>query len=520
MAGPAAANRRPDAETIDGYRQALARAPRNAAALAQFAALLLRAGEPREAIGRLTKGVRTMPGDPGLRHLLGAAYLQADDLRNAEIHLRKALKLAPNSVPFLRTLGDCCLRAQKSAEAEAYYRKAVSIAPRDAESRVRLAGLLAYKGARKEALDAYRGLLSDGFKHPLVYAGLFEASDYSDTTDKPPEYAPAAALAENESVPPPVRRMLHFALARIDRMQKRREAEFDRYRRGKALFAGRFDLDHFAETVAALKMAITPGFFADRRDFADRSERPLLVFGMPRSGTTLTEHILSAHPQVSGAGELRYFARAARALGIADRRGETTPPPDAIAERIRSIDAPEAKRLRAGYLDQLQNLGGGKVRVTDKMPHNFLHLWLIALLFPRATFIHCTRDPLATCFSCFTTDLGDAHGYTADFETLAGYYRLYKDLMQHWSSVLPIRIVQNSYERLVTNPETAARSMIEAARLPWHDACLEFHRRDRVAQTASYAAIREPVHTRSVEKWRAYENEIAPLRQALSRHGL
>ena len=520
MKGQEPGNRVLNAEAIDQHRRAVAHAPRDATALAQLAAVLLRAGKRREAIDYLTKGVRTIPGHPGLLHLLGAAYLQADEPRSAEIQLRKALKLSPKSTPILRTLGDCCLRMQKAGEAESYYRKAAAAAPCDIESRMRLAGLLAYKGARADARNAYRALLADGVKHPLVYAGLIEASDYSDATDQPTEYAPAAELAENPAVPPPLRRMLHFAIARIDRAQNQREAEFERYRRGKSLFEGRFDLAYFGEVVAALKEAVTPALFADRQDFADKSERPLLVFGMPRSGTTLTEQMLSAHPQVSGAGELRFFSRAARALGISERRTATSLPPGAIAERIGSIAAPEAERLRAGYLDQLQNLGGGRIRVTDKMPHNFLHLWLIALLFPRATYIHCVRDPLATCFSCFTTDLGDAHDYTADFETLAGYYRLYKDLMQHWSSVLPIRIVENRYEYLVAEPENAVRRMLEAAKLPWHDACLKFHQRDRVAQTASYAAIREPVHARSLEKWRAYEEEVAPLREALARQGL
>jgi hypothetical protein len=385
---------------------------------------------------------------------------------------------------------------------------------------MRLAGLLAYKGAREEARQAYRSLLDEGVKHPLVYAGFIETSDYSGTTTKPPEYAAAAELAANSSVPAPVRRMLHFAIARIDRAQNNCEAEFEHYRSAKGLFLNRFDLAYFSETVAALKQTLTPGFFAERREFGDRSERPLFVFGMPRSGTTLTEQILSTHPLVSGAGELRFFSRAARALGVTERQTDTNLAPQAIAERLRSLDAVAAKRLRAGYLDQLQHLGAGKARVTDKMPHNFLHLWLIALLFPRASYVHCTRDPLSTCFSCFTTDLGDAHSYTSDFDTLSGYYRIYKDLMQHWASVLPIRTLESRYEDLVANPEAAVRRILEAARLPWHDGCLSFYKQDRLAQTASYAQIRKPLHAESLERWRAYEGQVKPLREALARHGL
>jgi hypothetical protein len=156
------------------------------------------------------------------------------------------------------------------------------------------------------------------------------------------------------------------------------------------------------------------------------------------------------------------------------------------------------------------------MRVTDKMPQNFLHLWLIALLFPQAVFIHSVRDPLATCFSCYTTDLGDGHNYTADFDTLAGYYRLYKELMRHWTEVLPIKIIESRYEELVRHPEESVRRLLEAARLPWSDSCLSFNESGRTANTASYAEVRKPIHAGNVEKWRDYEKYIEPLKTALT----
>ena len=172
---------------------------------------------------------------------------------------------------------------------------------------------------------------------------------------------------------------------------------------------------------------------------------------------------------------------------------------------------------RREYNEELQWRGGGKIRVTDKMPGNFLHLWLIALLFAEGGYIHCVREPLATCFSCFTTDLGDAHSYTADFTTLAGYYQLYADLMRHWAEVLPVRIFTARYEDLVKEPESSVRRLLEAAGLPWNAACLSFHESHRLAQTASYAAVREPIHPRSLERWRAYRDYLGPLEAALKR---
>ena len=211
--GQASESRRQAAEAIAYHRQVVARSPRDPLALGRLAALLLQLGETQEAIGHLGAAVKAMPDEPGLRHMLGAAYLEADDLRSAEIQLRKALKLSPKSAPILRTLGDCCFRAQKAAEAESYYRNAVALAPRDVELRLRLAGLLAYKGAREDARAAYRSLLDEGVKHPLVYAGLIETSHYSGSATQPPEYAAAAEFAENLSAPPAIRRMLHFAIA-------------------------------------------------------------------------------------------------------------------------------------------------------------------------------------------------------------------------------------------------------------------------------------------------------------------
>jgi hypothetical protein len=195
-------------------------------------------------------------------------------------------------------------------------------------------------------------------------------------------------------------------------------------------------------------------------------------------------------------------------------------PLERIVERLQSLDAKDVKGLAGNYSEQLQWRGGGRIRVTDKMPGNFLHLWLIALVFRDAGYIHCTRDPIATCFSCYTTDLGDAHAYTADFSTLAGYYKIYADLMRHWQKVLPVTIFESRYEDLVLDPETSVRKLLAAAGLPWDPACLSFHESHRLARTASYAAVREPIHPRNLDKWGAYEPYLGRLKAALAEAGL
>lgn len=472
-----------------------------------------------EVVRHLKASSDRSPKDAALRHLLGAAYFLGKDYRNAEAQLRKAATLSPTDAPILCMFGDSLMRLGKTDEALTAYRQAVAAAPTNREARTRLAGLLAYRGERAASGDLYRQLIEEGVSDPLVYSGLIEVSDYAGATSDPPEYSAAISLAENPSLPAAMRRMLHFSAAKVDRARQRRDLEFAHYLRGKENYPYRFDLTYFSETIAALKAAVTPQFIAERAAFANKSARPILIFGMPRSGTTLTEQILAAHPSVAAGGELTFFPDAAARLGLAAQRSDRSLPPERIAERLQSLDKAELRQLAAQYSNELQRRGGGKARVTDKMPENFLHLWLIALLFPAATYIHCVREPVATCFSCFTTDLSDSHAYTQDFATLAGYYRIYEDLMRHWAKVLPVAIVENRYEALVAHPEGSVRRLLEAARLPWDPACLAFHESDRVARTASYAAVREPINPHSLERWRAYADYLGPLFKALGVDG-
>jgi tetratricopeptide (TPR) repeat protein len=455
------------------------------------------------------------PRDPVYRHLLGAAYFFGRDFRSAEAELRKASALAPANAAILCMLGDTLMRLGQTDAALTSYRDAVAANPKGQEARTRLAGLLAYRGEKGEAREIYQGLINDGARDPLVYAGLIESSNYAGIDTDPMEYSAAIALAEDPSLPPAMRRMLYFSAAKIDRARKRRDLEFSHYVRGKDHYSYRFDLSYFSELTAALKDAVTPEFYAERSNFADPTTRPIFIFGMPRSGTTLTEQILGAHPSVAAGGELTFFRESIFRLGLAAQPSERSLPLERITERIRSIGRAEARDIASKYKNELQSKGAGKVRVTDKMPENFLHLWLITLLFPKSTYIHCTRNPIATCFSCFTTDLTDAHAYTRDLETLGAYYRGYNDLMRHWAKVLPVSIVENSYEDLVRSPESSVRRLVDAVHLAWDPACLAFHQSERIARTASYAAVREPIHPRSLDTWRDYEEYLGPLKVAL-----
>jgi len=246
-----------------------------------------------------------------------------------------------------------------------------------------------------------------------------------------------------------------------------------------------------ADKIQRIKETLPPQFYSDRADFANKSQRPIFVFGMPRSGTTLVEQILASHPQVCGAGELRFFAVEAKSL-VPDR-----------------LVRAEAQRIAKDYLHLLQAYSSKAARVVDKMPYNFERLWLLALLFPNASFIHCRRDPIATCVSCFV------HFSACALEALGQSYRQYHDLMDFWRRTLPVTILDVDYEALIQDLEGQSRRLIAHIGLEWNESCLQFHLTKRPVRTPSRRQVGRPVYASSLGSWRRYERHLQPLVEAL-----
>ena len=227
---------------------------------------------------------------------------------------------------------------------------------------------------------------------------------------------------------------------------------------------------------------------------------------MPRSGTTLIEQILASHPQVHGAGELGFFGHEAARLSAGGKD---------IAQAAQSLSPAQSRGIAGDYLKLLSAYSADAARVTDKMPHNFERLWLIALLFPNASFIHCRREAMATCVSCFTQALNHFHTYASDLDKLGRYYRAYEALMAFWRDTLPVTILDVDYEALVRDQENQSRRMIEHIGLEWDDACLQFHKTKRSVHTPSRRQVEQPIHTKAIDGWRRYEPWLGPLFDSL-----
>ncbi len=458
-----------------------------------------------------SEAVRCEPKDAALRSNLGVAYLRADDYGNALIHLRKARSLDPRSVEVIYNLGDCYLKLEKSEQAHELAERLLHLDPDHKRGQLLRARIFAAMGRMDDAEMAFRALIAGGAKLPQAYRGLSEIRRFR---QEPPELADVEALLEKgEGLSGEDRYQLHFAAGKFAEDCGQYDRAFGHFAGGKQNYRSTFDLAAYAELVHGMRAILTPQFFRDRRDFASSSVRPVFIFGMPRSGTTLSERIISGHPQAATGGELPYFENVMRELGFDRQR------PAFFLGNIARITSRDAARIADDYLAVLRRVSRNADRIVDKMPHNFEHVWLMALLFPEASFVHVRRNPLATCVSCFTSPLNEAHSYSGSLDKLGRYYRLYDQLTRHWDEVVPVAIMTSRYEDVISDPEGQSRRLIAHIGLEWNDACLRPQDAEGPVRTLSSWQVRQPVYRTSVSRWRRYDAHLRPLREALGHLG-
>jgi hypothetical protein len=258
------------------------------------------------------------------------------------------------------------------------------------------------------------------------------------------------------------------------------------------------------ESGARVREVFTREFLAARAGLGLSTAAPLFVVGMPRSGSTLIEQILSSHPEVRAFGETAILPRLLEGGG----------PGGGL------VAAPNQADLRAlgrRYLDEVRRRGWrGAGRFVDKTLENYLHLGAIALMLPNAVILHAVRDPVDTCLSCWRQLFADGAETLYDLAEIGAEYVAYREVMEHWRAALPGRVVDVDHEALVADPDRQIRWLVtEAAGLAWNDVCLAFHTAGGAARTASAAQVRQPIFTTSVERWRRYAARLEPLFEAL-----
>jgi tetratricopeptide (TPR) repeat protein len=307
---------------------------------------------------------------------------------------------------------------------------------------------------------------------------------------------------------------LAFSLARFQEQRGNRAQAFRHFQQGNNLKARKnhFDKTLHESQVDRVIAIFNAEFFRQRHDWGNHSTLPIFVIGMPRSGTTLVEQILSAHPQVHGAGELRLMLELASSL----KQDSTTTETKSHAQRVSSLNQQQVYALAEQQLEQMHKLQPQARHVVDKLPGNYFRLGLIRLLFPRAIIIHCHRDPMDTCWSCYQQNFEEGLHFTNDLENMGHAYRGYQRLMTHWHRVLPDQIFDIGYEDLVQNPEITSRKLLQHCGLEWHPEVLDYQQQQRPVTTASMWQVRQPMYQTSIGRWKAYRQFLRPLSHVLA----
>ena len=276
-----------------------------------------------------------------------------------------------------------------------------------------------------------------------------------------------------------------------------------------------YDVKRDLETIASIRETFTAELFDDSVKGHDNSEA-IFILGMPRTGTTLVERILSSHTDVFAAGELTNFAIQMMRL-VTKQLGKKKITRDALVKLSTELDF---KKLGEAYINSTRPFTGNTARFIDKLPLNFLYVGLIHLALPNAKIISLKRHPLDTCYAIYKQLFVDAYPFSYDLDDLGQYYVAYRQLMDHWNAVLPGVVFTVDYEKLVNDVETESRKLISFCDLDWQPHCLKFHENKDASTTASTVQVRQPVYQSSVGKWRGYSEQLQPVADILAHAGI
>ena len=446
----------------------------------------------------------------GLAELLHARQRHDD----AIVLYRQALALRPEHPPTLNALGTALLAVGRHQAAMGLFRQALLIAPNDAGAHLYLGTALEELGEIAEAQSAFEKAVALDPRNPRCVFALINTRRVRQND------AGFAALKTLEdhiyALPTEQQILVYFALGKALSDLGEHNAAFDHMRTGNALKRSTLLYDE-AGTLGMLeriKSVFTPEVIARHRERGNPSSMPIFIIGMPRSGSTLVEQILSSHASVFGGGERADLSAAAKSAGIDPAAADFPESCIGLGDvQLASFGSDYLARLRAAA----DAAGIAAVeRGTDKMLANYCFVGLIHLALPNASIIHCRRDPVDTCMSCFSKLFSADIPYAYDLSELGRYYRAYDALMAHWHRVLPSgTILDVHYEALVSDFEPQARRIVVHCGLDWDAACLSFYETERPVRTASVVQVRQPIYQSSVGRWRPGDDLLRPLLDAL-----
>ena len=495
----------------------------------QTAAILVSRGKLAEA-RQLCEQLCEQASDSAVLYLLGVISSHEGQYEQAAGYCRKALRITPDFINARFCLGNALRRINDFEGARACFMEVIDRVPDDFNAYYHLGLTLELIGGYKESLRCYRtarqlnpecldavageaSIYDKLAEHemarrvllPYIDTGRLNtqiAVQYGKVARKLGLHEDAVRILGSHINDRPLHHedasQTHFILGMLYDDIGEYDRAFEHFSTANRLKGISHDSSSFTRRVDGLIAKFSRAALDNAARATTVSDRPVFVIGMPRSGTSLVEQVLSSHPSVTGAGELTSLMTLARWL-------------TEQSDGIEGLDADIINKSAEAYLEHISRLDGTARRVVDKLPGNFLNLGYIELLFPGARVIHCRRDPVDTCLSCYFQNFTRALPETFDLENIGRYYLDYARMMKHWLEIITLPVLEVDYESLVSDPQNQIPRLIEFTGVPWDERCLKFYENRSIARTASYNQVRQPLYRRSVGRRHNYEKHIGVL---------
>ena len=476
--------------------------------------LLARIGIERDVLDDaelLLEAVLTLEPDYHAARLdFARALMERHKYQRAREELETLLKLEPHNRHYKTLYTSTIVGLGEHEKAVTLYRELLEDAPQPEDLHLSIAHSLKAIGKQQQCIEAYRAAAAARPSFGDAYWSLANLKTYRFTDLE------ITHMREEESAPgvaAPDRYHLCFALGKALEDRAQYAASWEYYERGNSLkrAESRYRPEILETNTRKQIQVFTRAFLAERESFGVAGADPIFILGLPRAGSTLLEQILASHSLVEGTQELADIPR--MVLALQDRVPDLDNPryPGVLA----GMKAQDFLELGEKYLADTRVYRTDKPFFIDKMPNNFRHIGLIHLMLPNAKIIDARREPMACCFGNLKQLFANGQEFTYSIQDIARYYRTYLDLMQHWDTVLPRRVLRVEHESVVDDLEGNVRRILDFCGLDFEPACVEFHKTARSVRTASSEQVRQPIFREGLDQWRHYEPWLLPLKDAL-----
>ena len=489
-------------------RHLLKLVPNEPRAFRLLARIARQLGHHEFSTNHLVRYVEAIPGDVALgleyaRSLLGSRMYQ-----EALKECQRLIEVAPESIDIYELKAEVLYFLGQYEGAIEIYRELSEVPDKSALSLLHLGKVLKTVGDIPEATLCYQQAIES---NPTLGQAYWELADLKTYRFSEDEVSSMKAMLDTSKLPALDRVLIEFALGKALEDAGQFQESFEHYQSANTGYATIRPFRYTSQN-AEFKSTFSAEYFLDKRDLGDSSDAPIFVVGLPRSGTTLVEQILSSHSLIDATQELDEIVSIARALNDPDG-------PQRYPQTMANLGSSQIRDLAERYLAYAQTYRGQAPYFVDKAPHNFQHIGLIKTLLPNAKIVDVRRNPMASGWSLYRQFFADSYLFSYDLESIGKYYTDYVELMTHWHTVLPEQILTIQYEDLVTDLPASLDTLLNYCGLNFEEACLRFHLNSRAVATPSSEQVRQPLYTSALEHWKNYDEFLSPLKQALEDHG-